>query len=239
MNIATIMPWVLDLLLVIFFVATIISYTRKGFVKSIMESGRGTLSLLLAWSFGPKLGAIISEKFLGDKIANRIYNSLASFFDSTAETFDLSQLFAQAPENFVKTVNRFGTDLTALEAQYGNMTAASKDNLLDLSQSIADPVNTLVGNLCGYIIVFIVAYLLLILLTGIISKIFELPVLKQINRFLGFILGLVFGVINVLMICYFGTYLLQLLTTFNDTWDTAAWVEGTKLFKIIAQFKIF
>jgi uncharacterized membrane protein required for colicin V production len=233
------MSWILDVLILVIFFGTIINYTGKGFVKSILGFGRTLISAVLTWVFGPTLANVIADRIIGNKIAEKTYNILAAGFEGTAETFDLSQLFKQAPEGFVRLVQRFGGNLADLETKFGNMTAATQQDLVALSDSIAQPITTVISKLFGYLLVFLASYLLFALLAMLLTKIFELPLLKQINRFLGFLLGLAFGVLNTFIFCFFSTYLLPFIAAITATFVAEDLIAGTVLFQAISQFKFF
>ncbi|MBQ7321201.1 MAG: CvpA family protein [Clostridia bacterium] len=233
------MSWILDVLLIAIVLGTLVYYTHRGFVKAVLGFGRTLLSFLLAMLLGPKLGGVIATKLIGNKIADRVYNLLVSFFDKQTESFDLSELFDKMPEAFVSLVERFGGNMAELEAKYGDLTAATRENLTDLSQTIAAPITTVISNLFGYLIVFLVAFVLLILFTGVLSKIFELPVLKQINHLLGFVLGLLFAVLNAFIFCFIGAYLLKFIGAASGKFVAEELIEGTRLFQLIANIKLF
>ena len=82
-------------------------------------------------------------------------------------------------------------------------------------------------------------YLLFIIFAGIISKIFELPLLRQINQFLGFLLGIAFGVLNTVIFCFLGAHVLHLLAAFTARFVAEDLIAGSKLFQAIASFHIF
>jgi uncharacterized membrane protein required for colicin V production len=88
-------------------------------------------------------------------------------------------------------------------------------------------------------LVFLASYLLFALLAVLLTKIFELPLLKQINRFLGFLLGLAFGVLNTFIFCFFSTYLLPFIAAITATFVAEDLIAGTVLFQAISQFKFF
>ncbi len=233
------MSWILDLSVILVVVGTILYYWRRGFVKAILGFGRTLIAFVVAWAFGPKLGALIADKVIGNSISQKVYDLLVKLFDGAAETFNLAALFEQAPENFVQLVERFGGDFSELEAKYGNMTAASRDNLVELSQSIASPITAVISNLTGYILVFLVALILFTVFSGLISKVFELPLLKQINHLLGFLLGLLFAVLNAVIFCFLGAYLIKLIGAISGAFVAEELIAGTHIFATISNFNLF
>lgn len=233
------MSWLLDVLVLVLFFGTVICYTKKGFVKTILGFGKTLIAAILSWLFGPKLGIFIAEKIIGNKITQQVYNILISAFDHTAETFDLSLLFDRSSEGFDRLVERLGGNMATLEEKYGDMTNATREHLVELSHQIAKPITTVIANLLGYLLVFLAVFLFFALFSGVISKIFELPVLKQINRFFGFLLGLAFGALNSVIFCIFGSFVLPFIAAITAAFIADDLIAGTVLFRIIAQLKLF
>ena len=233
------MSWILDVLVIAVFLGTIITYTKQGFVKAVLGFGKTLISAIVAAFFGPKLSIFIADKLIGNRIVQQVYSILLSLYSGSAETFDLSQLFEQLPEGFVRMVQTFGGDLSELEAQYGNMTAATEQNLMSFSQSIAQPITRVISDLFGYLLVFLAAYVCFALFASLICKVFEIPMLKQINHVLGFILGFVFGAVNTFIFCFFGNYLIPFLAAITSAFVAEDLIAGSILFRAIVEFKLF
>ena len=233
------MSWILDIFVIAVFLGTVIYYSKKGFVKAVLGFGRTLISVILSWLLGPKLAAVIAEKIIGNTISQKVYQLLTSFFDSSTETFNLALLFEQAPEGFVKTVERLGGNMAELEERYGNLTEATRENLVELSQNIAAPITTVISNLFGYLLVFLVAFVFFVIFSSLISKIFELPLLRQINGILGFLLGIAFGALNAVIFSFLGVCLLHLIAAMTAGFVAEELIEGSKLFQIIISFKFF
>ena len=92
---------VLDLILFALIAGTVIYYWKRGFVKSVLGFGRTLLSFIIAWLLGPKLGHVISQKIIGNKITQKVYNMLSSLYETAEDTFDLSKLFENTPRLFL------------------------------------------------------------------------------------------------------------------------------------------
>ena len=233
------MNWLLDILLVAIIIGTVCFYWKRGFVKAILSFGRTLVSALVAWIFGPKVGNVIAKRVIGNKITQKVYDTMAAIFDSAAESFNLSELFERAPENFIKILERFGGSVEELEAKYGSMTEATHETLFELAQSIADPITKLLSNVAGFLIIFLITFLLFFVFTGILSKIFELPVLKQINHLLGFLLGVLLAALYAVLFCVIGSYLLRLIGSASGKFVAEELISSTHLFRLIAKIKLF
>ncbi len=233
------MNLLLDMIVLALIIGTVTYYTKRGFLKSVLGFGRTLLAFLLARIFGPKLGELIADKALGNIIAEKIYTIFTSLFDDAVESFDLSTLFQQAPDTFVDLVERFGGSMSTLEMQYGDMTAATRENLMELSQSIATPITTSLSNVIGYFLVFFLVFLLLWACSGLITKIFELPILTQVNHILGFFLGILFAVIYVLLFCFLVTVLLRFAGAVTGSFIADTWIDQSYLFKLVVGINIF
>ena len=123
--------------------------------------------------------------------------------------------------------------------KYGSMTEATHETLFDLAQSIATPITKLLSNVAGFLIVFVLAFLLFFLFTGILAKIFELPILKQVNHLLGFLLGVLLAMLYAVLFCVIGSYLLRLIGSASGKFVAEELIASTRLFRLIANIKLF
>lgn len=233
------LSWILDVVLIALVLGTIVFYTKRGFIRSVLGFGKKIVSLALAWFVGPKLGVPLVNRFLGNAITGKIYNMLCSAFDAGTESLNVGDIIDGLPDAFVALMRLFGTDVEALKSQYGEMTQATRENLVAVSENISAPILTFLGNVIGFLLVFLVAYLTITLLSGILGKIFELPILKQINGLLGFLLGIICSVLFALIFCTLSYYIIKCAGTLSGKFDGVEWMKGARIFSFVLKYKFF
>lgn len=167
----------------------------KGFVHALLSLGCGLLAFVLAFTFSPKLAEELSNN-------PGLSSTLATYTDSFTRVED------SAVKNYaVYQLNEANID--QLLADHVHLPAviedALKDNLLSnaLQGKGLNTVNDYVSNtivsiaisiLC-FIVCYIAAHLVLSLLVNIISHVFKLPLLKQLDWLAGGVLGLLRGAV--------------------------------------------
>ena len=100
---------------VILFAAIFIIWagTSRGFVRSVMGLITAGASLFAAYAYTPVLAAYIKDKFLIQKIAGGIDDTLKSLaFDTSTDLYNLDRLASDLPEPFTGILNRYGINIS-------------------------------------------------------------------------------------------------------------------------------
>ncbi len=81
-----------------------------------------------------------------------------------------------------------------------------------LGEFISDNLYTpeIVSNIFAFIIIYVASFVVFAVLIFMIDKCFKLPVLNQINKVLGFVLGAILSVFNLILLCSIATYILDI-----------------------------
>ena len=179
-----------------------------GFVKTALHLLRFVIAAVLAFSFAKPLGIFLKEKWLGEKFYNVIWNALYETFDVSSST---SSLADSLPAGLRSILEAFGADVNAMAesaAQEGEMMLQS------FAHATSDKVANIVGVVLSFVVIFFASLLLLWLVSLLLTKLFEqIPFIGGINRFLGFLLGLLLGVVTAWAV---SQLLAVLLTTFTE-----------------------
>ncbi len=192
------MHFILDIVIVALCVLTILVSYKRGFFKSVMSLCSGVGALLVAYTFTPKLAIIVKEKFLLDKIAGGVVDTLASMAKAGADgaqnmVYDLSKLLENS--QFLKILDQYGADSQHITELINSANDGSHAAVEQVSYAVADPIAGTIANIAVFIGLFLAAILVLRLITWAIGIVFTLPVLRGVDK----MLGLVFGVISALL----------------------------------------
>lgn len=206
---------IFDIAILVILAISIAYGLYKGFVHALLSLGCGLLAFVLAFTFSPKLAEELSNN-------SGLSSTLATYTDSFArvENYDLKN-------RPVNTLDEAGIDMILSEHVHlpSVMEDALKDNLLSnaLQGKGLSTVNDYVSNtivsiaisiLC-FIVCYIVAYLVLSLAVNIISHVFKLPLLKQLDWLAGGVLGLLRGAV-LLYVLFLALPLLSTIVPIND-----------------------
>ena len=170
---------ILDAILVLIMAIVVIIAARRGFVDAVFRFLTVIVSLGVAIAFYRTLGAYLDAQFVRDWLAARQFE-----FTLPTPSIDVAG-FLEENTILSAIAKSVGVDLRG--AMQGALTSSASDALLDQA---TNAVSLVISNLIAFILIFICALLLLKLLRLLLNAIFRLPVLRTVNRFLGFLFGL-------------------------------------------------
>ena len=179
--------WI-DLLILAVFVITVAVYTVRGFAKSVIGFVVMVASLLAASLLGPYLAEMFYDGFMLDVVGKAVCEAITSLYDGVVGSIDGEAIIASLPEAIKNMLSFAGADLEELSAQL--MTSSGIDNA---AETVAGPIAHFISELVAYILVFVLAFIVFKLVSKLVVRIFELPVLRTLNKLAGFLLGLLVG----------------------------------------------
>lgn len=209
---------------VILFTAVFIIWagTSRGFVRSVMGLISAAASFFVAYAYTPVLSAYIKEKYLIDRIASGIDETLKSLaFDTTTDLYNLDRLAADLPEPFTGILERYNINITEFADKLRGLTGCGETTVYSFAEEIADPTTSVLASVISFILLFLAAFIVLGILTSLIDLIFKLPVLKSANMFLGFL----FGAVEAVAVAFVLATLLSVLVTALGSIDPALFGE--------------
>lgn len=176
----------IDIFILIILFLTAISGLRKGFVLSIFSIVGFILSLFIAKLYYPVVSRfLISNTGIFTKISTFVSERVLKLTRGTSST--------QSTESIL---DLFKLPTTLKEGVISNSTGVeqSAQNL------ISDNLTNIVITIISFFIVFIVAKILLNIAVKILDNITRLPGLNEVNKLLGFVIGVTKGIIIVYII---------------------------------------
>lgn len=197
---------------VILFTAVFIIWagTSKGFVRSVMGLISTVASLFVAYAYTPVLAVHVKDKYLIDRIAAGIDETLKSLaFDTTTDLYNLDRLAADLPEPFTGILERYGINIAEFADKLRGLTGCGETTVHSFAEEIADPTSSVLASVISFILLFFAAFIVLGILTSLIDMIFKMPVLKSANMFLGFL----FGAVEAVAVAFVLATLLSVLVT--------------------------
>lgn len=220
MNIGQILA---DLLMIAVAVLIICVNVKRGFIKSFFSSTRIILVVLITILLGASLTNVCRDLFVADMIEGKISDALVQKAEESGEQFDLDALLEGIPEPFSGLLPTDTVRGYLEESEAEGVEAAR-----EVGENIENKLIGVISSVASYVAVCILAFLFCTVGAWLLDKIFKLPVLKQINKALGFVLG----AFNA----YFYLSALACLAVIMLGGD---FVEGTLLTKIIWRIGLF
>ena len=199
---------VIDIGIIVILGASLVFGIYRGFVQTILSVACCLISVVLAFSFGPKLAAIVSG-------SEGISTTLATYTDAVARVGDYNLASLSVDQLPVDRIDQILSSVSLPEPIANILSSNLKNKVFANSglTTVNDYVsNTVVGvavNILCFIAVYAVAYLVLSVLAGLINAVFKLPLLKHLD----WLAGGVFGLIRGALILYVIFLIIPILST--------------------------
>jgi len=185
------MGYVLDLLIILIFAATVIASAKRGFVKTFI----GAVSLIAAIAIAVTFSGQLKEVLLSTNIASSLRDTVT---DKLVEicpdgnSFNSEQLIKDRPEAFTDLLDSFGADIDELASKYNEWIGEKVEDIGDAVVSFItdNTVEALAGAL-AFIALFVGTLIAMKIIELIADAVFRLPVLRTANKILGGMIGAV------------------------------------------------
>ena len=229
-----VLPYVVDILIVLVFVSAIIYGYNRGFVKMILSIAAILLSLLIAGAFSAPLAQWASEKFVAEKVSGYVDGYIDGVIEETGlSSGDASGGYFDGAQQKITEV--LPKELASLLKSYDISVddifekVSPEDTLREVGEKITVKIQGSVVLPVLKVITFIILFLgsslvfrLIIAIVCLVTK--KLPVIKKLNKVLGAVLGAVRGVSVVAVLCIF---LVLMTKLFPDNALSAAVSQAT------------
>ena len=193
------MAIVLDVIVVLIIVLTVWNCCSKGFIRSVFDMLKFTVSVICAIIFKNGLAKIIMKSGFYDSTKMKLQAQLSEAISNAgAKMSDPEMLEAFSNENpkLAGIVEYMGADLEKTRIGIENAFYSGSENIAEIAaESILTPAMESIAHILAFTVIFIVAYLLICIAEYILDKIFGLPLLSGINRFGGVLAGIICAVL--------------------------------------------
>lgn len=175
MDIITYLPDITaSLILIIFAVIGI----KRGFVRSLLHSASFFIAIIVCFCFANPITSWILRSDLGVSIKKSVYDLVLTPVTEAPEML-LSDM--NLPDFLIKGISE------------------SKP-VIDIAETLSHNISNTVISVAVFVLLFFVTKLALKILTKALDLVTGLPILKQLNSFLGGIMGIITGILWVYVI---------------------------------------
>lgn len=184
---------------------------KRGLAKTILNIAGLVLAAISAYYLSSFLSQLIYDAFLKQTVINNIQQII----EQNGIDYALSNCLEALPQwingilSFI--IGIFGMSLN----EYQNQLVLSSDFSSSTSQAVENVLAPVVSSVFGMIllvILFILIFIIVKKLIKLISRVFNIPVVKQINQLLGGIFGLAEG----LLIVFIAVNIFVIVTEFSN-----------------------
>lgn len=161
----------------------IIIFTKRGFIRNLIESFKLILAVGAAYLWGTDLGRVFSDQFLAKRVHSFVFEKINGLYLSASESLNASSVTDLFPRFLISDTVRDELESTG---------AAGEEFVNRATDVISAPISTFVSNAIGYIAVFLAALLALSIFGWMLNKLVsKIRILRFFNGLLGFIWGVI------------------------------------------------
>lgn len=184
---------IIDIAMLVIAVIIIIKFTVTGFFRSVLDSCKLIISVVLALVLRVPVANLLASLFFKNAIIGWVGSSLTSFCESNGQTASIFfTLYDGNESNFYNSILvKFGADIEQLSADFDSLAEGKTSVIPSLSENVGGAMSNMICSIIAVIGVFLIALIILSLIVPLLDKLTCFEGIKTANRFLGFIIGVV------------------------------------------------
>ena len=194
---------ILDIIIVAILVVFAVIGAKKGLIRSLSGVAVTLVALVLTLVFSSPLADFFRTTVIYHSLVDRVNTKISDYVDESAGADSLRGLFGEEmPQGIDDMLKSFGTSGEKVGDKCDELIAAGADNVRSVvCDYIVSPAAEAISKALAVIAVFIGSVIVLKLLAWLIGLIFKLPLLDGVNKFGGFLFGLVMGLVVCCLFC--------------------------------------
>ncbi len=230
------MTALIDIIIVAIIALTVIMAVQRGFVRTILGTLGFALALLVALAFRSPVSTAMQNSAIGDKMEEVVHKTI----DSTVTEANYEAIFSEeknrdAEKSLKQAFYLFGAEeqFEGIKESYEGWRAEGLEHVREsLKNKLTEPGVRLCCNALAYLVLFIAARIVIKILEIVLDKIVALPVLKQANKALGAVAGIVLAVFRVFLLCFALKLILPVANSAGIEWLASIHPENSLLYNL-------
>lgn len=181
---------VFDLVMLALLVTVAFIYARRGFAAGLVQFVGNLASLIGALVLSRQASPVLFEEFFQNGFVTSIQNTISA--EGTVNIQSTIEKYAGfLPESIKQS-------LTASAS--GLLDSGAPDLAAKLVDEVIAPLLTPIIAIVLFFVAFALCRLLVGLLVAVLTNVNRIPVMGSVNRFLGFLMGLLAGVVDLYLV---------------------------------------
>lgn len=219
---------VFDLVMLALLVTVALVYARRGFAAGLVQFVGNLASLIGALVLSHEASPVLFEKFLQNGFVTSIQNTISA--EGTVNIQTTIEKYAGFLPQSIKE------SLTASAA--GLLDSGAPDLAVKLVDEVIAPLLTPIIAIVLFFVAFALCRLLVALLVAVLTNVNRIPVMGSVNRFFGFLMGLLAGVVDLyLVLC--AVWAIIVITGGSIEFLNDQALAGSITYNIFGQFNPF
>ena len=177
---------VFDLVMLALLLVVAFAYARRGFAAGLVQFVGNLASLIGALVLSQRASPVLFEEFFQTGFVTSIQNTI-----SAEGTVTIEKYAGFLPESIKES-------LTASAA--GLLDSGAPDLAVKLVDEVIAPLLTPIIAIVLFFVAFALCRLLVSLLVAVLTNVNRIPLMGSVNRFFGFLMGLLAGVVDLYLV---------------------------------------
>ena len=188
------LPYLADAVIVVIFLLFIILGVKRGFVRSVLDLVGTLAAMLVSMWFSGIAAQWVFSTFLQESLTRQIAEALQA-----APAADVAEaVLSVVPEILRGGLEAFGITSDAInQAVAGTSGQAAAAVVAVLSPMVVSVLRGLFA-----LVLFVFLLVIFRILSGVVCRIFRLPVLRQLDKGLGILLGVAQAALITVLLCF-------------------------------------
>ena len=213
------MDFIVDFLIVAVFALCIFVGVKNGLIRSIIGLVVVAVAAALAVWLSEPVASGIYDLFIKKSLETAVAAQLPDMSSAQLTSQNVQEVISSLPAAIVKAAQSMSASNIAAE----------------ICDSVAKPIAVAVLKVLSFAVIFFVCDFFLQIAAKAVCKLFELPVIRSVNR----TLGGVFGALKGVFVAVFACLLLDAAASFAPGTQFASAVGASKLVSLIVSTDIF
>lgn len=185
----------LDIIVLLIIVFTVWRAVAKGLIRTVFDMLKFAASVVCAFIFKDYVAKLIMKTGVYVKASGNLTDKLSGAISKAGENIgsgEMLEAFENGNPELVKIIEAMGANLDSTQHAVEEAARAGADNLADIAaNSIIAPAMEITAHIIAFVLIFVAAFLILWITERILDALFGLPGLNGLNRFGGFIIGVI------------------------------------------------
>lgn len=195
------MSIILDIILIAIFAAYVFFAAKKGFIRTLLELVAVVAAIVLSFQISPVVAQSAYDGLVEKQIVSAVDEQINENVDSMSLADKANAVLDSIPEYAVSFASAVGVEISDIKDQISAEKLDSENLAQSLVEKIAEPIVVGALTVIIFMLLAVVLIILLKLAAKYISKLFNIPIVKSLNKGLGGALGAIKGALVLLVIC--------------------------------------
>lgn len=188
-----------DIAIIVIIIAFIVLGAKNGAGRTLLKIVGTILSVVLSFVICNPLAQGIYNSFFKPGVIKNISDSInTSGVNSVTKA--VNDVINSLPQYVMSVFKYFGVDSKLLNDSLTNAVSQSPQGAANIIEKVISPVFIALISLILFLLFFIIISIGIGLLTKLLCNVLNLPIIKQVNKFAGGILGILQGVLVVFLL---------------------------------------